>query len=79
MTTDAPISRAGREAPLPPTTEPPRTFGFAAQAVCWTDLGIGMRDALGVHLTRWTPASLFSFLVTGAATGVGWSSVGGDD
>ncbi|MFE7720923.1 hypothetical protein ACFU44_17980 [Nocardia rhizosphaerihabitans] len=70
MTTDAPISRADREAPLLLTTEPPRTFGFAAQAACRTDLGIGMRDALGVHLTRWIPASLFAFLVAGAATGV---------
>lgn len=68
MTTDVPISRADREVPLLLSTEPPRTFGFADQAACWTDLG--MRDARGVHLTRWTPASLFSFLVEGAATGV---------
>lgn len=70
MTTDAPTSPAGREAPLLRTTEPPRTFGFADQTACRTDLGIGMRDALGVHLARWIPASLFSFLVAGAATGV---------
>ncbi|MGW6729997.1 hypothetical protein ACWF9G_29210 [Nocardia sp. NPDC055029] len=42
MTTDAPTSRADRETPLPPTTEPPRTFGFADQPAFWTTAsGIG--------------------------------------
>ncbi|KAF0845973.1 purine-cytosine permease family protein [Nocardia caishijiensis] len=55
----------------------PWAIGFVVYQLCnpgsvswWADQWIGIQDALGVHPTWWTSASLFSFLAAGAATGV---------
>ncbi|WP_280387956.1 purine-cytosine permease family protein [Nocardia wallacei] len=66
-----------QRAPARPLMLLPWLLGFAVYQLFnpgsvswWARLWAGVQDALGVHPGWWSSASLYSFLVAGAATGV---------